>query len=198
MEKLGSHVFDGCTALRRIDLGPAVKEIGAYCFFGSEASVYFNENNRMDRLPAQCFAGCLGEEIRLPADLFYIGSDCFSACTAKVIFSGDRLTELSDGAFRDYLGETLSLPSSLTRLGQEAFAGCVRLSSLTLPANVTYMGEKLFYDMTGEIRFAPEAALTALSEKAFSGYKGATLRLPNSLCRLDKNAFEIVKSAGQF
>ena len=148
-------LFEGCTALTRIELPQDLAEIGA-----------------------EAFAGCTSlAEIGIPATVTNLGSRAFSGCgSLSTVALPKNLEELRDGTFAGCasLSETV-IPESVRELGNGIFDGC------TLLRSVKYVGNAPAYDAEsgGPYSGLPAGAKSyvANGSKGWDGY-ATSMSLP--------------------
>lgn len=113
---IGESAFEGCGALRSIDLS-GVSSIGAEAFAGNSniTSLYVQATNLT--IGDKAFRNCSNlRTVTLPSgasSTVAIGNQSFENCAIK----------------------TINL-ASVSSLGQQAFSGCTNLTTVTLPTNV--------------------------------------------------------------
>ncbi len=88
---LGKQSFEGCVALKRLDLSYTLKEIPEAAFRGCDALEYVSFANDLKKIRNEAFAGCdnLGS-VRLPADCKLQGAGCFPASTQLIVEAGSE------------------------------------------------------------------------------------------------------------
>lgn len=101
---IGPRAFEGCTALRRVILPPALRQIGEMAFSGCAHLMRVTIPGSVQRVGTLAFAKCAGlERVRIEPGVQALGPSCFSKCT---------------GLMR------VDVPSSLASFGGGVFFGC--------------------------------------------------------------------------
>ena len=129
IEAIGDHAFAG-TAIKKFDLGAAVRKIGDSAFFTAgewEAkrpklrSIKVNRNNSTFYTDNKTLM--MRKADGTSAVVVYYGGD-------ETVVLPDGVSEILGGAFKRSIIKEIQLPASVTAIGQEAFAGCSGLTRL--------------------------------------------------------------------
>ena len=122
--RIGKSAFDGCTSLKKIELGCLV-----------------------NYLEAGCFRNCTSlKEIEFKADTVWgIERAAFEGCTSleNVIFNYSTVKEIGEYVFMGCTSLSKFDLSSVEKIGACAFYG-TGLKELYIPTTVKYVGAKLF------------------------------------------------------
>lgn len=99
LEHMGDHVFDGCVALRHVDLPNGLASIGSFAFAKSGL-----------------------ESLSAPPTVERIGAKAFFSCKRlRLCELVDGLRELGDEAFAYSALSRMALPATLERMGRRVF-----------------------------------------------------------------------------
>ena len=137
LNQINSYAFDGCTALKSIDIPDTVTNINYYAFHGctSLKTVHLPDNNSFTQIP-EIFNGCTAlKEIIIPKNVTQIGWQAFYNCTSleTVTFMPTengtyKCWQIGGHAFYNCTSLNITLPKSVTDVGWEAF---VNVQSVT-------------------------------------------------------------------
>jgi hypothetical protein len=128
MHRVGMQAFDGCTALREVELPHCITCIGDAAFWGCSNMTKVVLPNSLTHIDRNAFLECTTlQDVVLPNSLTHIGDSAFSECTALDV----------------------RLPKSLTHIGRRAFSGCAGLKDITVSRAGTFVGEGAFSCCTG-------------------------------------------------
>ena len=133
--QLRPRVFQGCTALQRLDLG---KE--------GRGPTYLNRS-----LPDCCFLEAGIVALYLPSDFNRIGTAACVSCQQlqTVDLSQTRVSELLGTTFAHCSQlQQLSLPQNLRIIEQEAFLKCTSLQEVCIPSSLLYIARRAFAGCT--------------------------------------------------
>jgi hypothetical protein len=126
--RVGMQAFDGCTALREVELPHCITCIGDAAFWGCSNMTKVVLPNSLTHIDRNAFLECTTlQDVVLPNSLTHIGDSAFSECTALDV----------------------RLPKSLTHIGRRAFSGCAGLKDITVSRAGTFVGEGAFSCCTG-------------------------------------------------
>ena len=126
MTRLGERFFEGCAALRSIDIPESISivTLGRRCFEGCASLSSITIPSSVTEFGAGCFHGCTAlTSVTLPTEVIYLESDCFNNCFAL---------------------SSIVIPSSVTSVGETCFSNCLALTSVSIPASVTFLGNDCF------------------------------------------------------
>lgn len=129
-------------------------------------------------------------DVDLPSSLEKIGESAFSGSTVSNIDLGNRITEIGSRAFQDceYL-KRVTIPTNTETISDYAFAFCAKSTiSLSQCEKLQKIGRFAFTGTTVSA-FTPSEVLSEVGTGAFSSLKGSELKLPNSLTRIEAQAF---------
>ena len=202
---IGDYAFEGCTGLTSIhyagDMASWLEKTWHSNVMSSGRMLYIGGNkvegelvipNGITSIPSYAFAYQTGiTSVTIPDGVTSIGSYAFSGCAAEIIW-GDAptITEIGGNAFAGYAGTSITIPDSVTSIGSYAFSGCTSLTPITIPNGVTSIGDYAFSGCTAEIIWGDAPTIAAISSKAFSGYKGTNLIIPDSVEQIARGALQ--------
>lgn len=150
LTSIGSHAFDGYSALASVTIPEGVETIGEWAF---------------QNCPSL-------EELTIPESVTSIGEWAFTGCTAlpSVTVPGGVKT-IENHAFYNCKSLTeLVLSEGVTSIGEEAFCLCESLASVSVPSTVTEIDLSAFSDCP-----ALETFTVASGNKAYSSRDGFLL-----------------------
>ncbi len=207
------YAFKGCSALKQVVGISQIKNIEGYAFSGCSSFKYIDLSNveslgaafsssgleqvilpdKLEVIPASCFAGCKIKNITLPDGLKTIEESAFAASAIESIVIPDSVTTLEWYAFRyckslryiklsdglididnstfescDSLEEVV-LPKNLKSISRFAFMGCKALKEITIPDTVTNVYEGCFDGCTSLVRVNIPKGVTKIPRVMFDG-----------------------------
>lgn len=123
LKKIGSHAFQICPYLTKIEFQDGISEIDE-CAFG----------------------GCALTEVYLPNGLHRISDALFSTCTNLLyVHIPKSVTSIGVHAFNNcHSLQYVVIPDNVTSIGDFAFQWCKSLYYVILPSTLTSVGEKIF------------------------------------------------------
>ncbi len=198
VSEIGSGAFADCSSLKSFKFPASITEIGnwfyncnnltsltipgnvigiqkkAFKYCGAIKSVTFEENSKMEALPAYAFAECETlTDVTLPSNMTSIEDSAFYGCI-----------ELTN----------VTLPGSLSSIGSSAFYGCAALASVELPAGITSIETALFRNCTSltSVKFnGAMAQWQALTKSEGWDYNTPDFTVYCSDGNLDKNGNQL-------
>ena len=144
------HPFNGCTALRNINIGPVVQSLPQFAFYQLPVkNVTFG--NQLTSISPYCFYNCDRlDSINITAPVTSIGSYAFAySDSLKHVNFPSALVTIGSYAFSGCTQlDNISLPNQLTTINIYAFSGCTQLSEITIPQTVTSLYNNAFLNCT--------------------------------------------------
>ena len=130
------------------------------------------------------------ESVEIPEGYTYIGQDAFEEnSNIKSVNLPKTITKISDYAFAHLSLKTIKLPDNLEFLGEQVFFDNQIEGKLILPKNLTNLGERSFKsNQITELEFNCEK-LKIIKEQAFQDNKIKQVKLPDSVKKIEINAF---------
>ena len=192
-DKLGDHVFYGCSGLTSLTLPSSVTSIGDKAFYSCWMLNSLTIPSCVTSIGDEAFYGCSGlTSLTIPSSVTSIGDWAFGYCselTSLTIPSG--ITSIGNYAFTGCSGLTsLTLPSCVTKIGAGTFWGCSGLTSLTIPSSVTSIRDGAFYGCSGLTSLTIPSGVTSIGNQAFYDCSGLTsLTIPSGVTSIGKWAF---------
>ena len=207
VETIPDNYFEGCTALRAMDIAESVVEIGTNVFEACSALATTATNGLVfyqgwclgyaevgNTPPGGSAATPLPEGGNLFADLVipeeYEGAARSESAPSQT--QGYTVRGIAAGAFRDEWGiATAAFPETLRFIGAGAFENCTGLEDVSVPTNVWKIDRDAFRNCTYAQDLAlPEGALRAIGDGAFANCSSLMgLALPNGLESIGEAAF---------
>ena len=155
LTELGSSAFYYCTGFSGDLVIPnSLISIGGWTFYrcyGLNGQLILHDE--MKDLGDAVFCECSFQgELKLPANLTRIPSECFWGCSFSSIAEfPEGLLSIGDYAFSGNarLTGVLEFPESLVSLGTDAFSGCRTLEGVVLPSDLGVIKSRAFGDCFG-------------------------------------------------
>jgi hypothetical protein len=117
---MGVHVFDGCTNLKRVEIGNRVVQVGSYQFTGCTSLTDVVLPNNMQMLDEWTFRNCTSlVNLTIPESVKYVRENVFSGCSHlnRVLFLGKTTEEVRNipySSSNPQKSYPWGLPASLT------------------------------------------------------------------------------------
>ena len=162
---LGESAFDGCTALKNVNL-PKLKTIGKGSFRGCTALSAANYDS-VETIGDEAFQGCTGITSITFAKAKTIGASAFEGCSNLTTLALDTVSTIEENAFANCPIKALSLEHILT-IGQGAFSGCTQLKSASIETATTIY-KNAFYGCENLGNALSLRDVTLIEENAFNG-----------------------------
>jgi hypothetical protein len=189
---LPSKLFKNCSELETCLLPESVTTIHSECFSRCSSLKLSNLPNNLEQIGERTFADCNGVTFQtLPSSVKTIGAEAFRNCTKITLTTlPETIKRIENYTFENCIGiVNFTIPSSVSYVGSSAFAGLKNLLSITLPSSITYIGEYAFYQCKG-LTFIELPPIRILKSSTFSEcYNLLTIRLPESLTKIESQAF---------
>ena len=194
LERIGSHAFVPCRALRTVNIPVGVKTIGEYAFVGCESLESIELPDSLEYLGEGTFSGCTKLKwIDLPESITEILPFTFENCTSLEIFSAINITEIGAGAFMNCVSLTkMPIMNMLGEIGTEAFYGCTSLKDPHFGESISFIGERAFYGCThlNSAKFEENGANLIIGNEAFRECDELYgLNIPARVTSIQANAF---------
>lgn len=98
---VGGYAFDGCTALKSIDIPSTVTEIGDSAFKACTSLTGITFGSGLTNITVRMFSGCTSlTDVVIPSNISYIDSFAFNQCTSLTSLTlGEGVSRINPGAF---------------------------------------------------------------------------------------------------
>ena len=167
---IADGAFKNNTKVKQIVLPNTVKTIGAEAFYNCSSLESINVPEGLTRIEDRTFYQCTKlASFAFPSTLKYIGSQAFMECRAL---------------------ETVTLNEGLTQMRSEAFKYCTVLQTLSLPSTLEVIPEKAFYYCSNLQNIQWAEGVKTIGQGAFAYANLGILVLPNSIERIESEAFQ--------
>ena len=204
---IDGDAFNGCTQLKKVNLGDELVSIGSYAFSECTSLESIDLPSTVRQIGSGAFGGCssletvtgLGDvnysetrsvyEHTLPARLFH------GCKNLKSVTIAEGITAIGDSAFYDCASlSELTIPSTVKTIGASAFYAC-GFKQINLPASLESMGKALFSNSKLEsIDFSTCPLLEALPERGFEYTQLKTVTIPDRFIEIPGYCFYYVRT----
>lgn len=177
----GTAIFEGCTSLTQIVLGPTVKHIPAslfrYCSYLKTLTIPEN----IESIERSAFTDCTGL-----TEVYYNAANCSLARSANIFENCSQLTKCMIGpAVKTLPGifagcsqiRQIAIPYGVEVLDDYAFANCSGLTDITIPDSVHTLGDYVFQDCTSLKQIYLPASVTKIGYRIVSSNENFELIL---------------------
>lgn len=214
---IGNEAFYGCTALKAVEGGVGVTNVGAYAFYGTP----FIKNNSSEviTLGSVAIGGNPSGELVLDEGIGAVASYAFAENKdITSLTASDSLREIGEGAFYHCSAlSNVSVTKSLSCVGAFAFYSTKFISqsesdfvtvgdgilveykgdsdSVSVPENVKQISGGAFYFNNNITGVTVPEGVVSIGQRAFMNCtKLSSVKLPESLLMIDKEAFARCKA----
>ena len=164
--------FDGCTALKNVEL-----------------------ESGMTKIPTDLFNGCPGfTTITIPDTVTEIGEAAFAYTNLTSIVIPDTVTDIENNAFSNCKQlSSVQLSNSLVSLGHDVFLSCTSLTSIRIPkslesVSIFYGGP--FEDCSALQNVELEPGMTRIPDDLFKNCTGPiSIVIPDTVTEIGASAF---------
>ena len=198
---LANATFMNCLSLTSVTLNPNAKALKDSMFQGCTALTKIDLPNSINYLGKKTFMGSGLTEVTLPTSLKVIGTsataasassaaDTFRDCVSLTKVNGlEKITKLAKGVFAGCTSLTSVDLAACTQVGYECFMGCTSLTDVDLP-KVTSLGSNAFTGCTQLSSVNLNSALTSLGTESFMGCTSlVSITLPAKLTSVGAKVF---------
>ena len=150
-DALGRGIFEGCTALYRVNLADNTKSLGEAMFKGCSALKTVELPKNLEYLGERCFENSGLEVLTIPEKINFIGSYCFNNCKLSKISLPKTLQTIEPYTFAgcdslgeivfDYIEETIETGQGVHVIQDYAFANSV-ITTLSIPYTIQEIGPR--------------------------------------------------------
>ena len=162
--------FSKMTSIKELTIGDDVKEIGSSAFTGCSGLTSIVIGDNVTSIGSSAFSKCSGLTSLVISDkVISIGSNAFSQCSSLI---------------------SITIPNGVEKIQGGTFQECTSLTSLTFGNHLDYIGPKAFWGCS-ELKTAviPDG-VTTIDKAAFMCSGISYLSLPNSLLKIEEQAFD--------
>ena len=185
--------FRECTALESVKLPSGLTEITSCLFSGCTSLATIEIPEGVKDIYEEAFSGCTSlESIVIPEGVTYIGDYAFDGCESlKSVTLPSALTSIGEGAFEDCTGlESIVIPEGVKEISYYAFSNCTSLAEVTLPGSVKTIYDYAFNGCTALESIVIPEGVQEINADAFTNSGLKAVVLPNSIVRVDSEAFD--------
>ncbi len=187
---IGSSVFAGCKALKKVVLPKGLSSIGDNAFQNCKALTSISIPDSVTYIGSGAFSGSNIQSIVLPGGIGGVPEEAFKNC--KKLISAtilDGVTSIQRAAFDECKAITsISLPQSLVTIERDAFHCCGALKNVSLPDSIRIIGYQAFEWCSLTIETLP-ASLTVIENSSFEGCNFRQLTVPDGVTEIGDYAF---------
>jgi len=190
---LVSTAFQGCTALKSINIPSTVKSISQNAFAGCKSLTAISLPSGIFAIGVNAFSGCTSlKTVKLPDNITKIYAGCFSDCTALTGISIPRgVTLIEEKAFYGCTSlSSVTLPNTLEHIEADAFRNCTSLTGVSLPDSCINYGDNIFMGCTSLTSISIPSGTDSISISEFSMCTSLqTISIPKSVKTILNNGF---------
>ena len=212
IERIGEEAFQGCTALREVNLTNSKVSVihdRAFADCVSLRHVSLDGDYNLDYIYSKAFENCISlTEVRLPACLDYISRDSFEGCVN--ISSYDISGNYDYASYYSYDGciynkgynnekslymvppakKTIVIDSEATEIGNKTFYGNNNISTIYIPDNIAKIGEAAFTNCKLLKKIRLSERLKTIPDSCFYGCEMLEqIKIPESVEKIGAWAF---------
>ena len=202
---MGSGVFAGCMALKRLSISDTVKKLDLNAFSGCTALEAFAVADGNEAYASvdgvllsvdktrliSCPAGKTGA-YTVPETVTVIEKSAFAASGVESVGMSDAVTVIGEGAFSNCSKlKSVVLPKGLKELKKSLFSGCSSLAAISIPDSVRTLGEGVFSGCAALKEVNIPGEVTVIPKNAFSGCAALeSVTIPKSVTAIKEAAFD--------
>ena len=210
---IADYAFYACTALKDADLSGAVT-VGSSAFYGCTSLQNVVFGDKLQEIAGGAFGNCglITADFRNLLSLTEIGRSAFNGCESlESVYIGDSVTTLGSQAFGNCPNlQTVEIGSGLQNIGgttgalasMPVFYNSENVTSVTIDEENKYFSDRggncIVYHAPGSSEYrlvqgfvssTIPAGVTVIGERAFEGVSIAQVTLPDSVIKIEANAF---------
>lgn len=189
---IGEGIFASCSSLISVEIPADVASIEMYAFENCTSLQTVALPVSVTKIANYAFQGCSAlTDIDLPDNIQTIQSFAFKDCTSLAqIDLPDSLQAISDSLFESCSSlENITINLNAKSIGSNAFKGCSALECITITSAQTLPMSYAFGGAAADIVWPSDYSLSKLYQRAFSGYLGTAIDLPDSITEIGEMAF---------
>lgn len=194
---LGDSVFNGCSALERVDLPVGTLTVGSNTFNNALASECWIKAPFNSNLVGSIPSGKSVNYIYPSFTTSIASAEWQNNTKLKSVAFPDAVTSLGDNSFNGCTSlESVSIGAGITSVGNYVFQGCSSLTDVTLGENETMLGIRMFFNCTSLETLTIPATVTNIRNEAFRGCTSLeALTIPLTVTTFGTNIFQGVTNA---
>jgi len=180
---IADSTFEGCVALKNINLPEGLTDIGSKAFAGATSLEALNIPNTVTAFTESVFDGATSlKEINIPAQLTTIGARAFANTAITSFTFSAKVTEIGASAFEGCEALTsvvFEKDNMMTALGTDAaaqdsiFKGTIALETVVLPDKLELIGGHVF-ENSGITSLVLPSSVNTIGSYAFANCDGIT------------------------
>ena len=190
---IGNYAFRGCYSLASITIASGVTSINTGAFQYCYSLAFITIPSSVMSIKTQAFSGCYSLAfIALPSSVTSINTQAFyRCCSLASITIPSGVTSIDYGAFNEcYSLASITIPSGVTSIGHYAFSDCNSLASITIPSGVTSIGHYAFSDCNSLASITIPSGATSIGTREFYRcFSLASIFIPSGVTNISDEAF---------
>ncbi len=200
-EEVGDQSFYQCDNLTTVNFGTGLKKIGLMAFRDCPQLVNFNTTggvklpDGLTELGESTFYECdsLKGLVTIPGTLKEISKSAFHETGITEVILEEGVETIGERAFYQTALTEVTIPDSVTTIGNSAFRNAEQLQTAVIGTGVTEISEAAFFCAGLEQVTLPDTLVT-VGANAFCSTKLTSLRLPQSVKTIGKEAFAYIST----
>ena len=205
----GTYIFNACSNLEEVIIGPKVKVIPAYAFFVCNGIKKVELGNQLEVISDFVFDDSKDlRHVDFPASLRVIGERAFEDCPLENVVIGENVEELGydclastisleynrstmpEGFFKSRKLESIRIGGNLKTIPEKAFDGCGNLKSVSMGSGVETIAQYAFAGCKALSEVSVSPVLKEIGECAFHNCISLKqFEFPNTLTAIGNSAF---------
>ena len=199
VKTIAKYAFAGCSTITDLTISDNVEKIEESAFNDvyNMSKLTFKETSKVATIEKFAFGWCQKlKEVMLPSSLTEV-TNIFNACRNLEVINvpdNSKLTTIKKDAFRtnEKLREfNFKGSCTLEKIEESAFYGLTKLEKIVFPKTVTDIEKNAFAGCSSlkTAEFAPDATIGIIGQGAFADCGLTAISIPNSVTKLDREAF---------
>lgn len=190
---IDDRVFEGCTSLKKVDLGDSMESIGKSAFSECSALKTINMGSALKSIGNKAFYDCHAlNRVIIPDSVRTMGEGAFSNCSSlRSAKLPDGIRSLDDSLFEECSSlKSIAIPDSVNTLGDSVFYMCSSLEKIQLDCNLEQIGDWGFSMCSSLINIDIPAGVTTVGKSVFAGcHSLRRIVIPDTVQTIDSYAF---------